>query len=321
MIPAIVAARRGEGPRDLEAMLERDAASVSERLLASGAILFRGFSVSSADALAAVQGKMGASMRYIGGDSPRTQLTEKAAVYTSTEALRSVPLPLHNELSYLDVQPRLLWFACVTPCDHGGATVLADGREIVRALAPDVRDRFERLGVRYRLGFRGPGQPLEAIDRVAKINKSWMDAFDTLDRRVVERHCEAMHARYEWTPGGHLVIETQRPATARHPVTGELAWFNQAHLFRFNARYLGHVRLALARAFFAATGLVPHDASFGDGSALGDDVVQHLFDVLDAHTVPVEWQAGDVLLVDNVLSMHGRAPFRGERKIVVAMSA
>jgi len=29
----------------------------------------------------------------------------------------------------------------------------------------------------------------------------------------------------------------------------------------------------------------------------------------------------DVLLVDNVLCMHGRAPYRGDRKIVVAMSA
>ena len=130
-----------------------------------------------------------------------------------------------------------------------------------------------------------------------------------------------MHARFEWKPGGHLAIETQRPATKRHPVTGELAWFNQAHLFHFNARYLGRVRYDLARAFFAATGLVPHDACFGDGSPLGDDVIDHVFDVLDAHTVPVAWEAGDVLLLDNVLCMHGRAPFRGDRKIAVAMTA
>ena len=321
MNPAVVHARSGEGPSDLEALLARDAEKVSEQLLASGAVLFRGYAIGSAEALGALQAPMGESMRYIGGDSPRTRLTKKRAVYTSTEALRSIPLPLHNELSYLDVHPRLLWFACLTPSSRGGATLLADGREIARALAPDVRERFERAGVRYRLGFRGPGQLLDALDRVAKVNKSWMDAFDTSDRRVVERHCEETNARFEWTRAGHLVIETERPATARHPVTGELAWFNQAHLFRFNARYLGHVRLALARAFFAATGLVPHDASFGDGSELTRDVLNHLFDVLDAHTVRVEWRAGDVLLLDNVLCMHGRAPFKGDRKIVVAMNA
>jgi alpha-ketoglutarate-dependent taurine dioxygenase len=313
-------APRGVHSADLGALLEREHDEISARLLAFGALLFRGFEIHSADDLGVVQARLGESMRYIGGDSPRTRLTNKADVYTSTEAMKSISLPLHNELSYLDVQPRLLWFACLTPAARGGATTIADGRAVAQSMDPAIRDRFERDGVLYTLGYRGPGQPLEALDRVAKIAKSWMDAFETTDRREVERHCREMHARFEWR-GEHLVIETQRPATRRHPVTHEVAWFNQAHLFHFNTRYLGRVRYDLARAFFAATGLVPHDARFGDGTPLGDDVIDHVFDVLDAHTIPIEWQAGDVLLVDNVLCMHGRAPFRGDRKIAVAMSA
>jgi alpha-ketoglutarate-dependent taurine dioxygenase len=320
-LPSVIRAPAGAVARDLAAMLARDAAQIRARLLASGAVLFRGYSIRSAEDLAALQAQMGASMRYIGGDSPRTKLTKNADVYTSTEALKSVRLPLHNELSYLDVQPRLLWFACLKPARRGGATVLADGRAILAAMNPEVRERFERLGVRYRLGFRGPGRSLEALDRLARANKSWMDAFETDDRNVVEGRCREMNARFEWTGAGHLVLETERPATTRHPVTGRRVWFNQAHLFHLNARYLGRVRFALARAFFAATGLVPHDASFGDGSPISDDVIAHLFDVLDAHTVPVVWEAGDALLVDNVLAMHGREPFRGDRKIVVAMSS
>jgi alpha-ketoglutarate-dependent taurine dioxygenase len=318
--PMIVHAPAG-GSADLGAFLERERDEIRVRLHSSGAVLFRGFSIHSPEDLGAVHARLGESMRYIGGDSPRTPLTKKGDVYTSTEAMKSVPLPLHNELSYLDVQPRLLWFACLTPAARGGETTIADGRAIVRAMDPSIRERFERDGVRYTLGYRGPGQPLEALDRVAKIAKSWMDAFETTDRTKVERHCREMHARFEWKPGGHLAIETRRPATKRHPVTNELAWFNQAHLFHFNARYLGRVRYDLARVFFAATGLVPHDACFGDGSPLGDDVIDHVFDVLEAHTVPIGWRAGDVLLVDNVLSMHGRARFRGARKIAVAMSA
>ena len=309
------------GSADLAALVECERDEILARLMAFGALLFRGFSIRSAEDLGALQARLGESMRYIGGDSPRTRLSSTADVYTSTEAMKSVPLPLHNELSYLDAQPRLLWFACLTPPARGGATTVADGRAIARAMDPAIRERFERDGVRYTLGYRGPGQPLEALDRLAKISKSWMDAFDTTDRAEVERHCRAMHARFEWKPGGHLAIETQRPATKRHPITRELAWFNQAHLFHFNARYLGRVRYDLSRVFFAATGLVPHDACFGDGTPLGDDVIDHVFDVLDAHTVPIEWRAGDVLLVDNILCMHGREAFRGARKIAVAMSA
>jgi alpha-ketoglutarate-dependent taurine dioxygenase len=318
--PLVIQAPRASRPADLAELLERDKDAITARLLAAGAILFRGYSIRSPDDLGTLQAHLGESMRYIGGDSPRTRLT-KNGVYTSTEAMKSVTLPLHNELSYMDAQPRLVWFACLVPAARGGATVLADGRAVLASMDPAIRDRFERHGVRYTLGFRGPSLSLEALDRVAKINKSWMDAFETTDRSVVERHCRETNARFEWTRGGHLVIETERPATTRHPITHERAWFNQAHLFHFNTRYLGRVRYELARAFFAATGLVPHDAHFGDGSLLGDDVIDHLFDVLGAHTVPVEWQAGDVLVLDNVLCMHGRQPFRGVRKIAVAMSA
>jgi len=318
--PLVIQASRGS-PAELGALLERDRDAITARLLAAGAVLFRGYSIRSADDLGAVQARLGESMRYLGGDSPRTRLTKNSNVYTSTEAMKSVPLPLHNELSYMDAQPRLLWFACLTPPAHGGATTLADGRSVLASIDPTIRERFERHGVRYTLGFRGPGQPLEALDRFAKINKSWMDAFETTDRSEVERHCRETNTRFEWTRRGHLVIETDRPATKRHPITNELAWFNQAHLFKFNTRYLGRVRYELARAFFAATGLVPHDACFGDGSPIDDDVIDHLFDVLEALAKPVEWEAGDVLVIDNVLCMHGRASFRGARKIAVAMSA
>jgi alpha-ketoglutarate-dependent taurine dioxygenase len=33
-----------------------------------------------------------------------------------------------------------------------------------------------------------------------------------------------------------------------------------------------------------------------------------------------DWQVGDVLLIDNVAVAHGRRPFTGDRRILVAMS-
>ncbi|MDF5808063.1 TauD/TfdA family dioxygenase [Pseudomonas aeruginosa] len=33
------------------------------------------------------------------------------------------------------------------------------------------------------------------------------------------------------------------------------------------------------------------------------------------------WERGDVLMLDNFISVHGREPYTGERKVLVAMTA
>jgi alpha-ketoglutarate-dependent taurine dioxygenase len=44
-------------------------------------------------------------------------------------------------------------------------------------------------------------------------------------------------------------------------------------------------------------------------------------DSLDANTVKFPWQRGDMLVLDNVLSMHGRATFDGPRRILTALTS
>jgi alpha-ketoglutarate-dependent taurine dioxygenase len=39
-----------------------------------------------------------------------------------------------------------------------------------------------------------------------------------------------------------------------------------------------------------------------------------------AETRSFPWQTGDILLVDNMAVAHGRAPYEGERRVLVAMT-
>ena len=65
---------------------------------------------------------------------------------------------------------------------------------------------------------------------------------------------------------------------------------------------------------------MPRNVFFADGSPIDDDIFDEIRGVLAEETVMFPWQAGDVLMLDNMLVAHARTPFKGSRKVVVAMA-
>jgi hypothetical protein len=65
---------------------------------------------------------------------------------------------------------------------------------------------------------------------------------------------------------------------------------------------------------------LPFNTAFGNGDPIGPDVVQVINETYEAHTVREPWQAGDLLVVDNIRTAHGREPFEGPREVVVALA-
>ena len=53
---------------------------------------------------------------------------------------------------------------------------------------------------------------------------------------------------------------------------------------------------------------------------IGEDVVELLNSVYEAHTAREPWQAGDLMLVDNIRTAHSREPFEGPREVLVALA-
>jgi len=64
---------------------------------------------------------------------------------------------------------------------------------------------------------------------------------------------------------------------------------------------------------------LPINARYGDDSPLEEATLDEIREVFRQVTVSFPWQQGDVMLLDNMLVAHGRYPFSGARKIVVAM--
>jgi alpha-ketoglutarate-dependent taurine dioxygenase len=300
------------GGSGVDAFLDRwsdDADAIEAALHYCGAVLFRGFEIDHQDRFERVAGELKHDLvDYVDGNSPRTKVA--AGVYTSTEYPPDYFISLHNELSYSARWPARLFFCCITAPDEGGETPLCDGRDLLAALPAGLVDRFRARGIQYIRNLHGG----------KGFGPSWQATFETIDRRVVEDHARATGMDLAWTSGGGVRLTIVRPATQRHPVTGEEVWFNQADQFHpsTHPRPVYESMLALYRG---REDLLPQDARFGDGGAIPAEDLAVIRDVTRQQMARFPWQRGDLLMIDNMLVSHGRMPFRGPRKVLVAMTA
>lgn len=290
-----------------------------EKLAKYGGILFRGFPLETAEDFALFIRHLGTGnfVDYIGGDSPRNKIYE--GVYTSTEAPPSFKIPLHNELSFVKHYPKHIYFFCEIAPQAKGETIIADARKIYEAIDPGVKERFVKKGVRYTSCYFYKNHMMQWLTKNS--HKSWIQVFETESRSEVEKKCREHEFEFQWAKNDWLQISQVRPAVIHHPESGEKVWFNQAHLYDFNPKLLGTWNYLGTKLFYCRKHTKLHQVSYADRSPIPKADLYHVMDVLDANTIAFPWQKGDLLVLDNVLAMHGRAIFEGKRRILAAMTS
>ncbi len=278
--------------------------NISEQLARHGGILFRGFTVkSAADLEQVVEAVAGRSLEYRERSSPRSRITGN--IYTSTDYPSGQSIFVHNENSYQQSWPLMLFFFCETAPQSGGETPIADCRNVLRRISAPVKERFRRKGWMYVRNF-GDGFGLD-----------WQVVFQTTDRSAVEEHCRRNGIETEWKEKNRLRTRAVRPAIARHPRTGDEVWFNHATFFHVTTLE-PTIRQALLAEFGGDD--LPTNTFYGDGSPIEASVLDELREAYRQETVTFPWRKGDVLLLDNMLAAHGRAPYTGARNILVGMA-
>jgi len=268
-----------------------------------GSLLVRGLGLGDAIETEAVFHALGSLMTEKEAFAPRR--TYSAGVYSASKWPPNQQMCMHHERSYGLEFPRLMLFACLTAPTEGGATPTADACSVLRALPAGLVERFERTGWLLVRNYNDD------------IGSSVAEAFGTDDRRAVESYCRANAITCEWQPDGTLRTWQRRSAVVHHPLTGQRCWFNQI-AFLNEWTIDPEVREYLVDVY-GADGL-PFNTRFGNGEAIGADIVQAINDVYEAHTVREPWQPGDLMLVDNVSTAHGRERFEGAREVLVAMA-
>lgn len=288
---------------DLAGFVAARQSDMQANLLEHGALLFRGFGVNSLDDFQGFLAALGLPpMEYVYRSTPRSQVAKD--VFTATEYPRQQEIPLHNENAYQRDWPLQLSFYCEAPATGGGQTSIADMRRVTSAIGEETLDAFARRGVRYTRHFRD------------HVDLSWSNVFQTDTREGVTDFCSRNGLREEWLADGTLRTSQECQGVARHPTTGEVFFFNQAHLFHPSS--LGKAAAEALVQMFGADRL-PRYASFGDGDDIPDKMLADVRTAFETNAVNVEWRRGDVLLLDNMRMAHGRRSFEGPRRVLTSL--
>ncbi|SOD59527.1 Taurine dioxygenase, alpha-ketoglutarate-dependent [Streptomyces zhaozhouensis] len=287
----------------LSGWLDSGAGTVEKLVHEHGAVVLRNFATEGDDDIRAIVTRLsGPPLDYTERSSPRSEVS--SGIYTSTDYPSEKRIFLHNEQSYNLRFPERLYFHCVTAAEEGGATILADSRRVHERLTPQLRARFAD-GYRLVRNYR------------PHVGLSWQEVFQTTDRDEVARYCAANDIDVEWLGDDELRTSQLRPVVARHPATGARCWFN--HLTFFHVSSLGEELARMLVDAYGEDGL-PTNTYHADGSSIAPELTDQLRDAYERECVSPSWEEGDLMIVDNLLASHGRAPYRGARRIVVSMA-
>jgi len=279
---------------------------LQQLLLQHGGILFRGYQLNgSADFAACVASLSGTPFSYVGGNSPRTHVEKE--VYTSTEHPASDTISLHHEMSYLPVPPKRIFFYCEEPSKMGGQTSLANSLNVLHSIPSEIVEEFRRKKLNYIRTFHPEGH----------FGKSWQETYFTDDIDEALDQIESQGSIYRWLDDGSLQVSTLLDAVITHPESGDDVWFNQAEQWHPSA-LRSDVRVMFEKNYGNAH--FAHHCEYGDGTPLDEDRLREIRGVLNENKLLFKWEKNDLLMLDNVLMMHGRESFEGKRKVLTYLS-
>jgi alpha-ketoglutarate-dependent taurine dioxygenase len=288
---------------DLASWAESNRVFIEEQLLTYGAVLFRGFGLSSATDFERSARAICSELFVDYGDLPRAH--DSDAVYESTPYPADQTILFHNEAAHTHRWPMKQLFFCVKAAAQGGETPIVDCRKVYQALGLGITEEFKRRELVYVRNF------------IPSLDVSWQDFFRTTDRAAVAIYCRQASIDFSWRDDGGLRTRQFCQAVTCHPKTGENVFFNQVQLHHLSS-LSPTIREAVVTSFREED--LPRNVYYRDGSAIEDSIMEEIHRVYWQTAVSFEWREGDLLMLDNMLVAHARQPYVGHRKIIVAMA-
>jgi alpha-ketoglutarate-dependent taurine dioxygenase len=339
--PLVITPRWNDSLEFLITWTEQNRAWLDDQILRYGAILIRNFQVDDAiafeKATLALQPNLSDAYR---GTSPRSCMPGTKYAFTAADVPVNYPIAQHCEMSFLKAPPRQLYFGCIKASKSaGGETALCDFRKVYDDLLPELRYKLTTKKLKYTRTHKKVGERL-TYDVGAML--SWHQLFGTPDQMKVEEICREEGAPVpQWIGPDEDTFfqEWVDEPFQRHPVTGELAWFNHSNVFHwttfpaelwFAFNRVQDIRLFIHFVLITIFSLIKYgllgykmalNPVFGDGEAITLQEMNEIRRAIHKNMVFSRWQKGDIMAIDNFSTSHGRQPtYDKGRKVIVAWS-
>jgi len=291
--------------------------AIEQALLSFGAIVWRGFALADTDDFIAMMDRFTPYAKgYAGGTSNRKAI--KGAAMEATRTPPHVYIQLHQEMSYMPDNPRALAFYCKQAPETGGETVICDMRGLLEEIPEEARHKFEQHGARYVRNLRSADVEDWRADAELR-HATWQYWFDSESRDEVSAQLSERGTHYRWNEDGSLTFWNSEPAVTRHPVTGDTLYFNQLNSQIQNAWTIGKERADLFDRLYGDHTDRPYAVAFDNGDPFTEADYLTVRGLFEARKIAFAWRAGDVMLLDNKLTAHGRHPFTGDRDVQVML--
>jgi alpha-ketoglutarate-dependent taurine dioxygenase len=294
-----------------------------------GGILFNGFRISKEDFREFYTLAAGQEPESYQGDTPRPEVEDK--IYISTVVANGSAIPPHQEDSanhsgYLEK----IGFCCLNPPKPGtGQTRIADAKAVSLAIEermPDLWQRMTTTTLTYTCRYLPKDSWRTRWIRWLNPSHATIEQrFDTDNKEAIANKCREEGLQHHWD-GDWLVVERSGvPATI--DIEGVTVFFNQIYLDRLNPELCGGwFFYLLARILLYPTSRsMQFDVKFDDGLVFSRSEASDLLKLIKQFEKGIDWEAGDVLILNNLKTMHAKSPHKDEseenkRQIIVAMS-
>ena len=188
------------------AWIQAHQSELESALRESGALLFRGFPIDSAetfDQFSAAFGYPNFTYQESLSNAVRINFTER--VFTANEAPKDVEIFLHHEMAQTPISPSKLFFFCKSAADEGGATPLCRSDllfEDFAAQMPEVAHDFVSKGLKYTTHMPAENNPDSGQGR------SWRSTLSVETVEQAEQKLRELGYSWEWLDDGSIRATT-----------------------------------------------------------------------------------------------------------------